>query len=44
MGTFITPVVVVGLVGLAVRSMIKDKKSGKGSCGGNCGQCKGHCD
>lgn len=44
MGTFITLVVVVGLVGLAVRSMIKDKKSGKGSCGGNCGQCKGHCD
>jgi len=42
MGTFITLVVVVGLV--AVRSMIKDKKSGKGSCGGNCGQCKGHCD
>ena len=41
MGTFITLVVVVGLVGLAVRSMIKDKKSGKGSCGGNCGQCKG---
>ena len=37
MGTFITLVVVVGLVGLAVRSMIKDKKSGKGSCGGNCG-------
>ena len=31
MGTFITLVVVVGLVGLAVRSMIKDKKSGKGS-------------
>ena len=26
MGTFITLVVVVGLVGLAVRSMIKDKK------------------
>ena len=44
MGTFITLVVVVGLVGLAVRSMIKDKKSGKGSCGGNGGQCKGHCD
>ena len=40
MRPFITLVVVVGLVGLAVRSMIKDKKSGKGSCGGNCGQCK----
>ena len=32
MGTIITLVVVAGLVGLAVRSMI------------NCGQCKGHCD
>lgn len=29
MGTFITLVVVVGLVGLAVRSMIKDKKAAK---------------
>ena len=30
MGTFITLVVVVGLVGLAVRSMIKDKKKWQG--------------
>ena len=30
MGTFITLVVVVGLVGLAVRSMIKDKKTRQG--------------
>ena len=44
MGTFISLVVVVCLVGRAVRSMIIDIKSGKGSCGGNCGQCKGHCD
>lgn len=29
MGTFITLVVVVGLVGLAVRSMIKDKKAAR---------------
>lgn len=44
MGTFVTLVVVVGLVGLAVRSMIKDKKSGKSiSCGGDCQKCKGHC-
>ena len=44
MGTIITLVVVAGLVGLAVRSIIKDKKSGKGSCGGNSRQCKRHCD
>ena len=42
MGTIITLVVVAGLVGLAVRSIIKDKKSGKGSCGGNFGPCKVH--
>jgi len=25
-----------------VRSIVKDKKSGKG-CNGNCGSCGGHC-
>ena len=33
--------VVVGVaVGLAARSLYKDKKAGKG-CNGNCGNCKG---
>ena len=26
-------------VGLIVRSMVRDKKAGKSSCGGNCGTC-----
>ena len=27
------------VVGLVVRGMIRDKKAGKSSCGGNCGSC-----
>ena len=33
----------VGVVGLIVRSIYKDKKSGKSSCGGSCGGCSGSC-
>ena len=37
MGTVIVGVVVVGVVGLIVRSMVKDKKAGKSlQCGGDC--------
>lgn len=44
MGTVLAGVVVLGLVGLAVRSMIKDKKSGKSlQCGGDCSRCHGGC-
>ena len=33
-----------GLLGLAVRSMIRDKKAGKSlQCGGDCKNCGGHC-
>lgn len=42
MGTAVVLVVVVGIVGLAVRSMVKDKKAGKSiQCGGDCGHCGG---
>lgn len=27
------------VVGLLIRSMIRDKKAGKSSCGGNCASC-----
>ena len=27
------------VVGLIIRAMIRDKKAGKSSCGGNCGEC-----
>ena len=44
MGTVIVGVVVAGVVELIVRSMVKDKKSGKSlQCGGDCSHCGGHC-
>lgn len=44
MGTFVVLVVLIGIVGLAVSSMIKDKKNGKSiQCGGDCRHCGGHC-
>lgn len=42
MGTAIVLVIVIGVVGLAIRSMVKDKKAGKSlQCGGNCKHCSG---
>ena len=42
MGTVITLAILLAVVGLAVRSMIRDKKSGKSlQCGGDCSKCKG---
>lgn len=41
MGTFIVGAIVVGLAGLAVRSMIRDRKNHK--CGCDCKHCGGHC-
>ncbi|MDO4323646.1 MAG: FeoB-associated Cys-rich membrane protein [Lachnospiraceae bacterium] len=44
MGTAVVLVVVIGVVGLAVRSMVRDKKAGKSlQCGGDCKHCGGHC-
>lgn len=44
MGTVITGIVVLGIAGLAVRSMVRDKKNGKSiQCGGDCKNCGGHC-
>ena len=31
--------VIVLITGLLIRSMIRDKKAGKSSCGGNCASC-----
>lgn len=41
LGTFVVLLVVVLIVGLAVRKVVKDKKSGKAcsSCGGDCCHC-----
>ena len=41
-GTFIVLVILVAIVCVVVRSMIRDKKSGKSlQCGGDCSKCKG---
>ncbi len=41
MGTVIVLVVLGAVVALIIRSIVKDKKSGKSSCGGDCSKCKG---
>ena len=41
MGTFIVLVVMAAIVGFIIRGLVKDKKSGKFSCGGDCSHCKG---
>ena len=44
MGTIIVGVLLLVMVGLAICSMINDKKHGKSlQCGGDCSKCGGHC-
>lgn len=44
MGTLIVGLVVLGIVGMVVRSMVQDKKKGKSiQCGSDCKNCGGHC-
>ncbi len=44
MGTLVVGMIVLGIIGLAIRSIIKDKKSGKSpQCGQSCKNCSGHC-
>lgn len=42
LSTFLVLLVVCTCAGLACRSIYKDKKSGKSSCGGSCGHCGSH--
>ena len=43
-GTLVTLAIVAVAVGLAIRSMVRDKKNGKSlQCGGDCSHCGGHC-
>ncbi len=43
-GSIIVGAVLLGIVAIAVRSMILDKKKGKSlQCGGDCNHCGGHC-
>ena len=41
MGTFVVGAILVLIVGLIVRGIVKDKKSGKSSCGGDCSHFSG---
>lgn len=40
-GTIVLSAGMLAVVGLILRSLIRDKKAGKSSCGGNCAHCKG---
>lgn len=42
-GTIIIIAVLVVIVALIIRSLIKQKKSGKSCCGGSCKGCGGSC-
>ncbi len=39
MGTVVVLVILAGIIALIVRSIIKDRKAGKNSCGHKCGCC-----
>ena len=41
LSTIVITLVLIVIVGLILRSMVRDKKNGKSSCGGNCGSCGG---
>ncbi len=44
MGTFIVGAILTAIVAMVIRSMIRDKKSGKSlQCGCDCKNCSGHC-
>lgn len=44
MGTVIVGLALATVVGLVIRSMVKDKKAGKSlQCGYDCEHCGGHC-
>lgn len=43
LGTLVVFLILLAVVGAIIWSMVKDKKNGKSSCGGNCSACGGHC-
>lgn len=45
MGTVIVGIILAGVAGAAIRSMVRDKKAGKSlQCGSDCKHCGGHCN
>lgn len=43
LSTFLILLVVVAVVGLIIWGMVKDKRAGKSSCGGDCSHCGSAC-
>ena len=41
MGTLVVGGILFVIVVLIIRGIVKDKKSGKSSCGGDCSHCRG---
>lgn len=41
MGTIVVGIIVFAIVSGIVWSMVRDRKQGKGSCGGDCSKCRG---
>ena len=41
MATIIVGGILLAIVGLIIWKMVRDKKNGKSSCGGDCAHCKG---
>ncbi len=42
-GTILICLVLILMVAAIIHSMVKDKKAGNSSCGGNCSHCGGSC-
>ena len=40
LGTILISVVLIALVAAIIRTVIRDKKMGKSTCGGSCASCK----
>ena len=40
LGTILISIVLIVLVAVIIRTMIRDKKMGKSTCGGSCASCK----
>ncbi len=43
MGTVLVLTLLVLAVGFIIRSLVRDRKQGKHTCGGNCASCHGAC-
>lgn len=41
--TIVVSLILLIIVGLIIYSIVKDKKAGKGCCGGDCSRCQASC-